>query len=168
MKKSFSFAVWMTFASVVFKLLLYFLEVDLQKSITYVAFFNLLVISVGTFFGIRNFKILNPEIRSFKEDVKSGMRIAALYAALMSVFVYVYYNNIDSQAFETFINTRLENTQQAIDNGETIDIERVESVARFIFSPRTHATITLFGFLMAGTIYSLLISYFMRRMPGFK
>ena len=158
----------MTLASVIVKIALFKIGIEIQKGITYVAFFNLLVISVGVFFGIRQFKILHPQPTGFKDEVKAGMRTCALYAIMMVVFIYVYYNNIDINAFPYLVQSRMDMAQSAIDQGHEVDLVNVRQFAEFIFSPKTHATITLFGFLVAGVIYSLLISFFMRKFPGYK
>src|SRR5690606_7317115 len=105
-KHAFSLAVWMTLASVVAKLILFKLDLDLQKNAMYSAFFNLLVISVGTFFAVRQFKIRAARPTKFQEDVKAGMRTAALYALLMTIFVFVYYSYIDAGFFTKMIESR--------------------------------------------------------------
>lgn len=168
MKHAFSLAVWMTLASVVAKLILFKLDLDLQKNAMYSAFFNLLVISVGTFFAVRQFKIRAARPTKFQEDVKAGMRTAALYALLMTIFVFVYYSYIDAGFFTKMIESRLAAARIAVEQGQEIDLEKTREFGEFIFSPKTHSTITLFGFLVAGAIYSLLITVFMRKFPGFK
>jgi cation transport ATPase len=168
MKSSFTIAVWMTLASIVAKLTMFSFDVVAQRTVMVSAFINLLVILVGTFFGVRQFKINAGERTGFKEDVKAGMRVGAIYALLMSVFVYFYYSNIDTTFFAEMIQNRMEMAQRAADAGTEVDMENVRQLGTFIFSARTHATITLFAFLLSSALYALMVSFFMRRLPGFK
>lgn len=158
----------MILASIVVKLVLFSTGVEAQRAVTVTVFANLLLVSIGTFFGLRQFKIKAARPTSFKEDVKAGMRVASIYAIFLAVFAYFYYGKIDTTFFSTMIESRVAIAREAQANGQEVDLKNVRSLGEFIFSLRTHTTVTLFGFLITGTIYSLMISYFMRKFPGFK
>ena len=70
--------------------------------------------------------------------------------------------------FELMIEDRVEAARTAMDENPDINLENVRLTGEMLFSPRTHATITLLGLLFTGAIYSVIIVLLMRKLPGFK
>ena len=130
-------------------------------------FVNLLIILVGSFFAVRMFKINNPA-STLKLEVQAGMKTTTTFALMLSLFVLVYYSYIDTHYFPQMIDARVELARSAMPENPNIDLENVRKTGEMMFSPSTHATITLFGLTVTGAIYCFFIALLMRRLPGFK
>lgn len=133
----------------------------------YTIFVNLFIILVGSFFAVRNYKISNPA-STIQAEVKAAMKTTTLFALMMSLFVLVYYKFIDTHYFPQLIESRVELAKAAMKDNPEIDLENVRKTGEMMFSPLTHATITLFGLTVSGALYCFFISLLMRKLPGFK
>jgi len=121
-------------------------------------FGNLLVLMTGVYLGIKNFKSTIQEKTSYLQDVKSGMRIASLYALFMSAFVYLYYGFIDRSYFVQKAEQRIELLEQ-----QGIDIEQANASMELVFTPFFQSTITLMGFILLGSFYAAMIAFLLRK-----
>ena len=157
----------MTVVAIAAKLTIYLANVAQEQMAMLTFFVNLTVVLVGSFFAVRYFKAHNPG-SGLKDQVKAGMKTTTFFALMISLFVLVYYNYIDTHYFPDMISARVELAQSELENNPDIQVDKVRSTGEALFSPRTHATITLFGLTIIGAIYSFLISILMRRIPGFK
>ena len=156
----------MTVAAVGAKLALYLVNLPQEKMAMYTIFMLLLVILVGSFFTVRKFKMISSDI-DMKSLVKAGMKSTTLFAVFMGIFVFIYYSYIDTHYFPDLIADRIELAKAAAVENPDINLENVQKMGEMWFSPKTHATITLFGLTVAGAIYSFFISLFMRKVRGF-
>ena len=143
--------------AIVAKLVLFLLDLSQQTMAITTMFVNLLVILVGSFFAVRYFKINNPA-SDMKSEIKAGMRATTMFALFLSIFVLIYYNYIDTQYFPNMIAERV---KLASENPE-IDLEQVRKTGEMLFSPRTHACITLLGLTITGAIYSIILVLLLR------
>ena len=125
-------------------------------------FGNLFVIMIGVFLGIRLFKNISPDKTGFLADVKAGIKVAGMYAVLMSLFVYLYYSFIDSSYFPLKIEEQMRLLEES---GRATGDELVKSreTAQFILAPYFLSTVTLILYLLLGTFYSSLITFFVRK-----
>lgn len=125
-------------------------------------FGNLFVIMIGVFLGIRLFKNISPDKTGFLADVKAGIKVAGMYAVLMSLFVYLYYSFIDSSYFPLKIEEQMRLLEES---GRATGDELVKSreTAQFILAPYFQSTVTLILYLLLGTFYSSLITFFVRK-----
>ena len=157
----------MTVAAIVAKLSLFLLAVSQQQMAIITIFINLLIVLVGSFFTVRSFKMKNPG-STMQAEIKNGMKATTFFALLVSLFVLIYYSYIDTHYFADMIQQRVNLAVQEKANHPEIDIDQVRTAGEMMFSPKTHASITLFGLTIVGAIYSFLISLLMRKIPGFK
>lgn len=158
MKSNFSIVVWMMVISVFLKMLIFSLNYQFSWYERVAVFGNVFVLMSGVFFGIRLFKKQQAEKTSFLQDLKAGMRITALYALLMTAFVYVYYNWIDASYFAEKLQSQL---KLAEENG--MDLTNVKKTGEFVLSPFFQSTVTLVGFLLLGSFYSAIITFLVRK-----
>lgn len=152
----------MTVVAITAKLLLYLIGLAQEEMAMYTMFANLLVVLVGTFFTVRQHRIISPD-SNFNSEFKAGMRSAAIFALFMSVFVLVYYSYIDTHYFEKMIDSRIELAKMSMDENPDIKLEEVRKTGELFFTPRVHATITLFGLTATGAIYSFLLVLLTRK-----
>jgi len=156
----------MTAAAIAAKLILFLADLPQEQMAMFTIFVNLFIVLVGSFFTVRKFKMITSP-SDMKSDVKAGMKTTTLFALFMSVFVFIYYNYVDTHYFPQLIADRVElATDAAVDNPD-INLENVQKMGEVWFSPRTHATVTLFGLTITGAIYSFLIALLMRKVRGF-
>ena len=143
------------------KLILFLFSLSQQTMAISTMFVNLLVILVGSYFAVRYFKISNPE-SNIKSEIKAGMRATTMFALMISLFVLVYYSYIDTHYFPNMIEERV---KLASENPE-IDLEQVRKTGEMLFSPKTHASITLFGLTVTGGIYTIILVILLRKVYG--
>lgn len=161
MKTHFSIVVWMLVVSMSLRMLIFIQHWQFTKW-EYIYFFgNPLVMMTGIFMGIRLFKQLSQTKTTFLADVKSGMKVAGMYSVLMAAFAYLYYSYIDGEYLITKLNTQI---QTAIENGATAsNVTKHQENGDFFLSAYFMSTVTLVGFIILGTFYSSLITFFVRK-----
>lgn len=157
----------MTVVAITAKLLFFLANLEQEQMAMFTIFANLLIILVGTFFAVRHYRINNQE-RDFKSEVKAGMKSATLFALFLSIFLWIYYAQIDTHYFPMLIEDRVAMAMEAAKDNPDISIENVRRTGEAWFNPSTHSTLTLFGLTITGAIYSLLVVVLMRKVPGFK
>ena len=162
MKTHFSIVVWMLVVSIFMKMAVFAANWQFTGYERIYFFGNLFVIMIGVFLGIRLFKALSPEKTGFMADVKAGIKVAGMYAVLMSLFVYLYYSFIDPSYFPLKIEEQMRLLEES---GRASGNELVKSreTAQFILAPYFQSTVTLILYLLLGTFYSSIITFFVRK-----
>lgn len=150
--------------SFLLKLSVYFNSLQFSNFENVALLANIFVLMTGVFFGIRLFKSQQKEASTYIGDFKAGMRIAAVYALFMSIFLYLYYAYIDPTYFEI----KLQNQLEAAQNQENINLEKAKEMGEFILSPYFQSTVSLLGFLILGSFYSAMIAFLVRKFSGFR
>jgi len=161
MKTHFSIVVWMLVVSMSLRMLVFIQNWQFTKWEYFYFFGNPLVMMTGIFVSIRLFKQLSKSKTSFIADVKSGMKVAGMYSVLMALFAYLYYSYIDSDYLISKLNSQI---QTAIENGATeSNVIKHRENGDFFLSAYFMSTVTLVGFIILGTFYSSLITFFVRK-----
>jgi len=161
MKTHFSIVVWMLVASMSLRMLVFIQDWQFTKWEFIYFFGNPLIIMTGVFAGIRLFKKINESKTTFLADVKSGMKVVGMYAVLMSLFAYLYYSYIDQDYLINKLNSQI---QTAIENGANeAQADKHKENGDFFLSAYFMSTITLVGFIILGTFYSSIITFFVRK-----
>lgn len=105
----------------------------------------------------------------FPTEMKASMRSVSLYAIFLSLFIFIYYNSIDSGFFNRKLDVfryELENRDYDalpdIDNPlKVLELSKVEFVEREMEkaesfnTPFAWSTLTLIGIMVVGLAYSL-------------
>lgn len=149
--------------SFLFKLMVYFNDLQSTTFDQIGKFANIFVLMTGIFFAIRLFKSQQVEATKYLDDLKAGMRVASLYAILMAAFLYTYYEFIDPGYFGPV---------ELPDNGgkelSEEELQKAKEMIAFARSAYFNSTISLLGFLLLGSFYSALIAFLVRKFSGFK
>lgn len=161
MKNHFSIVVWMMVVSVFMKMTVYLANWQFTNYEKVYFFGNLFVMMVGIFFGIRLFKTLVQGKTTFLADIKIGMKVAGMYAVFMSLFVYIYYSYIDPSYFDIKLADQLKLAEAAGITGKDLQLRR--ETGEFVLSPYFQSTVTLILYLLLGTFYSSIITFFVRK-----
>lgn len=107
----------------------------------------------------------------FPSEMKASMRSVSLYAIILSLFMFVYYNAIDSGFFDRKLDAfryELDNTDYDaladVDNPlKVLELSKVDFVEREMDkaesfnTPFAWSTLTLIGIMIVGLAYSLLM-----------
>ena len=162
-KTVFSTAVWFTVFSVLLKMIIFFSEQQFTDFDLYLGLGYVFLLMTAIFITIRNHKLKVGGTSAFVDDFKAGMKVTALYAILMSAFIYSYYTFIDPDYFTIMLQQKVAEAEAA---GNT-NIEEVQKAGEFVLSPYFQSTVSLVIFLIIGGFYSALITFFVRKMKGF-
>lgn len=127
----------------------------------YVRFFYLFVFLLALLLGLRQARHDRPQ-STFGYDVKAGMKVTSVFALILSAFTWLYYKIINPSYFTGRINDAV---TAAKDAGQD-DLESVRNTVEFIFNAFTHSTITLFGMMVIGFFYTLVLVLIMRAKPN--
>ena len=136
----------------------------------------MLILCVSVFFGIRSNMILEERITTFGEDFKSGARTAAFFAIFIAIITYVYYAKIDSNFFdiksEPYIDAHKKEAFRKLATEPKEDVQKWLLMqldnTRLYLSPYFQAMWTMFGLVFLGAVYSGMLAYLMKKIPGFK
>ena len=161
MKTHFSIVIWMLAISMLMKMIVFMMGWQFTGYEKIYFFGNLFVIMTGVFLGIRLFKSLTPNKTTFIADLKAGMKVVGMYAVLMSFFVYIYYSYINPSYFDVKLNDQLNLAENAGITGK--DLQQRKETGKFVLSPYFQSTVTLILYLLLGTFYSSIITFFVRK-----
>ncbi len=157
----------MTMMAILIKLLLYVTLVDGDQIRMYTVFGHLLIILSGTYFGIRNHKMAIRN-SSVKDDILAGMRIAGIYALLVTVTVLIHFSLIEPDYLSKAIEERMLIASEYKETHPEYDIENTRQGLEFTFNLKIYAAFTTFALLMAGTVYSIILSLLVKKMNIWK
>ncbi len=146
-------------AGIAFQLVLYFLDMSLNRSAGYL---NIPIQLVLLFFLLKSYRdnFMHGQI-TYGQSVGAGMVMFVYYAIIMAVFTYILWAFIDpglakkSLALAEEAMTKKGANQTAIDAG-------LAFTAKFM-KPSIMAITSIFGALFVGIIYSLMVSIFIKK-----
>lgn len=116
----------------------------------------------------------NQILRAGIERIKAGMRGGAIYAIIVSTFVFFYYNNIDVKFRTTMIKARVDyaesmkpkyaelqkNNPQKLANKQHWEFVQMEKEqAELWFSPFMICTLTLVSLMVISMLYAVVLSF---------
>jgi hypothetical protein len=155
------YALFITLASIIVKLSIYHAGLQHNKIGQLSLLIPILFLLIGLFLGIRamgKFPEINDEFNAFKHDFKNGIRIAAYNAIFYSIFIYLYYSQIDAGFFHHRITEGLKSLFAQGSSKEQLIIYYQN--AQFFLNPTRHAYFTFFGYLFIGLLYAIAIAFF--------
>lgn len=158
------------------KIIIYLLGVQHGDMERYIVFIYMFIVMLAVFVGIRQNKVYAEKATTFGEDFKVGARTASIFGLLVGVITYFYYNNIDITFFEVkkspIIDAVMEETKVKLTNEGKAEAVKFLSNQLFalntMLSPYYQAMVTFMGLTFLGLFDSLLLSFLMKKVPGFK
>ncbi|MFN2424076.1 MAG: hypothetical protein ABR572_09910 [Cryomorphaceae bacterium] len=102
----------------------------------------------------------------FLEDAKECLRLLGLYSILMTVFFFVYYNNVDREFFPS-MHERITFGEVEAAEGNP-DPEEVGQRVRSFFSIRNGTAIVLAAYMAFSLFYAVFFSAVKRVVPGIR
>jgi len=146
-------------AGVVYSLVIYFLDLSLNKTQGYVF---LVIEAVILYFLLKSYRdnFKHGQI-TYGESMGAGVIICLYYAIIMAVFTYILYTMIDTgliskqMALAEEMMQKKGYPQEAIDAGMKIQSK--------IMKPEIMAPFSIFFNMLFGVVISLLVSIFIRK-----
>lgn len=112
-----------------------------------------LFIAVGTLIPLCIYAIWpRPFVPPFIKEVATAMRVMAVYAIIMILFIVVFYAFIDK---EYFIEKQTEILQGAIENADPSEHDKLREQVADFFSLRNFSVLLLIGFVISAGFYAL-------------
>jgi hypothetical protein len=143
----------------------------LDGSPEYAGMNYLLFLMLTCFFSLYVMRKGLKEPTKYLHDFKYGMRSVALFALVVTLFTYVFYEYLDPEYFPNRIAERMA-VAEAVDL-KTVDspieltkeklIENQKRISEAIYDSANHSFISLFAFLILGGIYSSIITWLTRK-----
>ena len=138
-----------------------------------VVYVILLFTLISCYFGVRiyrhSLKVGDPLL--YLMEIKAGIRGGAVYALLVGIFTYVFYQLINPNYFPNVIAERakeriaemeaLNYTQANIDKA----METFYGISEPFTTPAVWASITLFGLVFLSAFYSVIVTAIARKAP---
>lgn len=113
----------------------------------------------------------NKMLSSGLDRIKAGMRGGAVYAIIVSTFIFFYYNNIDKKFFNDKIKERVKMAEQAdfeklkLNNPEKLGqkthrdfVDDEKKQAELWFSPFMVSSLTLGALIVCSIMYSVVMN----------
>jgi hypothetical protein len=144
---------------IVFSLVLFFLDLSLNKTVGYI---NIPIQLVLLYFLLKSYRdnFMHGQI-NYGQSVGAGVVIFVYYAIIMAIFTYILWTVIDpglakkSMALSEEAMVKKGLPQAAIDTGMAFTAK--------IMKPGIMAIFTIFGSMFFGVIYTLLVSIFIKK-----
>lgn len=160
--------------------MIFFWTGDLNYNVVPAVLLNMLCLLMAIAVGLYMHKRKETEVGNALNDIKNAMTSAVPYVILVSVFIYVYYNNIDpgynqhqlSEA-QTEIQKLLdspEGLKQVRDSNPEFEVltkeeiyDKLKQGPAGFYNPTSTMTLSMLGLLVLGTMNSILITVIYRR-----
>ncbi len=146
-------------AYIVVSLLYYALEVDQTGWLNYLTFIILLI---GIFIGTKAYRDKHSGgFLSYGRCVGSGVMISLVVGIIMSVFTYTFYEFFDPSELTKIVDlTEQKMADQGLSDQE---IEQAMAISSKFMTPLVMSLTVVFGMVFWGTIFSLIISIFIKK-----
>jgi hypothetical protein len=92
---------------------------------------------------------------SFKEDVLASLRVTAVFAVAMTLFIYAFYAFVDQNYFPNMVDMIVSREMEA---DPDLDEEKLRNGVESFFSIRNFAVMAILFFLVMCAFYSVLFS----------
>ncbi|MBK6962748.1 MAG: DUF4199 domain-containing protein [Bacteroidales bacterium] len=146
-------------AYIVVTLLYYALEVDRTGWLNYLTF---IILIIGIFIGTKAYRDKHSGgFLSYGQSVGSGVMISLAVGVLMSVFTYLFYEFFDPSELAKIVDVAEQNmADQGLSDEE---IEQAMAISSKFMTPLVMSVTVIFGMAFWGTIFSLIISLFIKK-----
>jgi hypothetical protein len=145
---------------IVYSLVMYFLDLSLNKSVGYI--FILIQLAV-LYFLIKSYRdnVLHGQI-TYGESVGAGVIICLYYSIIMAIFTYILYSVIDPG----LLAKQLAQSEEVMRARANITEAQIEAGMKFtekIMKPGIMAISSIFFGMIFSTIISLIVSIFIKK-----
>ena len=159
-KANFTNGLILALVGIVYSLVMYFLDLTLNKVQGYVF---LVIILVILYFLLKSYRDnFKHGLITYGESVGAGVIISLYYVLIMAVFTYILYTIIDPG----LITKQLAQAEEAMRAKGNLTDGQIEAGMKFtekIMKPGMMVIISVFFGMLSATIISLLVSVFIKK-----
>lgn len=138
---------------IIYTVILYMTSLFKNPSLSWISFLLLLL---GIFMALKEFKTLNDGFMSFSEGLGVGTLLSAVAGLVGSIFNYVYINFIDTTIMQQMSDLQREQLEA---NGMSSEqIEQAMEIASKFTSPGIVFLFGIIGYILFGFVFSLIVS----------
>lgn len=149
------------FALIVFQLIMYLLDVSSES---YLNFLNYVVLAVGLFWSIVQFRDTRLEgFITYGKAVGSGFAVGLIASILMGIFMYFYLTYMNTGLVEQVLLTAEESMLEQNPNMTDEQIEQAMSVVEIFSTPAMMAVMGFLYNVVVSLVFSLIIAIFAKR-----
>jgi hypothetical protein len=158
-RNALNYGLYTSVGFIIVYLLFYALDVDRTGWVNYLVF---LVLIAGIYFGIKAYRDnYSGGILSYGSCLGTGVIISAVVGLVLAVYTYVFFQFFDPSELAKIIEMT---EQKMADKGLTDEqIDQAMAISSKFMSPVMMAVSSLFGMALWGTIFSLILSIFLKK-----
>lgn len=179
MKKSFHIGIFFAFCFIIVKMVADFAGI-FEGQIKPFALFNLLLLLASVAIGLYlYFKRRTTRKEDIMKEIKEAMKAGVTYTTIVSAFLFIYYNNINTTFFENIKTEQIDALKEAVYDPETLATMRsgnatlqmmepeemiqvrTKQLDQFM-SPKFMLIISLLGMMLMSILYSILVTIIYR------
>jgi Protein of unknown function (DUF4199) len=114
------------------------------------------------YFGMKQYRdTIGNGFISYSKSLGTGVKISFFSSIIMGFYVFIFFNFIDSNLIIEMLNQQ---EQAMIDKDmPTEQIEQAMNMTKKFMTPTTMAVMSVLSFTLMGSIFSLIISLFVKR-----
>ncbi|HXH18591.1 MAG TPA: DUF4199 domain-containing protein [Chitinophagales bacterium] len=163
MKPYLKYAIITSAVIIIWTIVLYVSELDRTHAGQYLNWLNYPVMFLFIALAMREQKTLNGGYIDFGDAFKTGLLMMVVVAVIMSAFTYVYFTYINPD----FIDFASEKARESMEERDLSDeeIEQGMEFMKIFMSPAAMTVMALFGNIIIGAIFSLILAFFMKKKP---
>ena len=148
---------------IIFKLALFLLDVDEES---YIQFGYYIVFALGLAWAI--YSVRNSKLDGFATYGKAfmiGLYASVIIAVVMAVYTYVYIKYIDPSFVDNLLANAEDKMIEANPDMSEEDLNKALDMTKIFMQPEVMAVMSIFGSIITGAIFSLIIAIFAKREP---
>jgi Protein of unknown function (DUF4199) len=138
---------------IIYTVVLYMTGYFKNPSLSWISF---LILLIGIFLALREFKSMNNNYMSFSEGLGVGTLMSAVAGLIGSIFSYVYTNFIDTTIMQQMSDLQREQMEARGMSSEQVE-QAMEMATKFT-SPGIIFLFGIIGYVFFGFILSLIVS----------
>jgi Protein of unknown function (DUF4199) len=142
---------------IIYTVILYMTSLFKNPSLSWISFLLLLL---GIFLALKEFKTLNNGFMSFSEGLGVGTLMSAVAGLVASIFSYIYTNFIDTTIMQQMSDLQREQLESRGMSSEQVE-QAMEMATKFT-SPGIIFLFGIIGYIIFGFIFSLIVSAIMK------
>jgi ABC-type transport system involved in cytochrome c biogenesis permease subunit len=158
-RNALNYGLYTSIGFIIVSLLFYALDVDRTGWVNYLTF---IVLIVGIYFGIKTFRDKHSGgYLSYGSCLGTGVIISVVVGVVMAVYTYLFFQYFDPSELTKILEMT---SQKLADKGLTDEqIDQAMAISSKFMTPAMMAISSIFGMALWGTIFSLLISIFLKK-----
>lgn len=146
---------------VIFKLVLFLLDVDEQSYLQFIYYIIFALGLVWAMYSVRNNRL--DGFATYGKAFTIGLYASIAVAVVMALYTYIYMKYIDPAFVNNMLSQAEDKMIEANPNMSEDELNRALEMTKMFMQPGIMSIFSIFGSLITGSILSLIIAIFVRR-----